>query len=108
MPQDEEDFAQERISEPNDVTRALKTKKSTAKRQKGRSMDHGDDDAMLDEAIAEVRKLLDVQLSELKSVWRVGDPIFARCPENGGSIAPYFKESGCRCGKRRFAAREQT
>ena len=61
VPQVVEVLAEERISERSIVTMSPKTKK--AKRD-------GDHDAMLDEAIAQARKLLDVQLSTLKTVIR--------------------------------------
>ena len=40
----------------------------------------------MDEAIAEVRKLQDVQLAELKAVWKEDDPTFAGCLEYGGLV----------------------
>ena len=46
------------------------TKKATRRNKQGDGVDDGDDDAMLDEA----RKLLEVQLAELKAVWKEGDP----------------------------------
>ena len=61
--------------------------------KKGRSMDDDDDDAILDHVIAKARKLLDEQLAELEELWNEVDPMYARCPEDGGVIAPCVGQS---------------
>ena len=72
VPQVVEDCAQERISERNVVSMSPKTKRAKRRGKKGVSIDDGDDDAMLDEVIAEARKWLHEHLAELEAIWERG------------------------------------